>query len=393
MKWRRTDRGVFIRISRLCILITCLLMIMSLPWTQASAGPVGERHVLFLGDTSFGESYHAIRGVRTLTGDRRYRAPFLHYEEFLRRADVAVVNLETPLTLFLNEPKEGKTYLHWGHPVKTPQALTSRKIRVVSLANNHTMDYGMPGLEDTLKALEDNDMSWFGAGRDLQEASRPCRLSIEIGDHRQDIYIFAGFQYFRKYDRTYGFYASRKKGGVNPIDLDTLKRDIGEIREKDPSALIIYFPHWGSNYTWHNDTQRSMGHGLVDTGVDLVLGHGAHKMQEVEHYRGHWIIYGLGNFIFNSPGRYQKAQALPFSIMADLRFTERNGELKRTLLLFPILTDNYITRYQGRCLNKEEFEVFLEAVKRRYLEIPGKGTGTGIDGTGYYLSLDLDMGS
>lgn len=95
---------------------------------------------------------------------------------------------------------------------------------------------------------------------------------------------------------------------------------------------------------------------MVKAGADLIIGHGAHTMQEIEKYKDRWILYGLGNFMFNAPGRYQKLKAPPFSLVAQLLLEEKNGDLKKTLKLYPIFTNNLKTHYQGRFLAEDEFK-------------------------------------
>lgn len=376
--------------SRVLFLSSFLVMFLLLVMPAWGSTPATEKHVLFLGDTAFGESYHDIKGIHDIRGDRRYEVSFRYLGQFLMKSDVVVANLETPLTLFLDEPRQNKTYLHWGHPTKAASSLRDHRITAVALANNHTLDYGIPGLEDTLGALEDHGIAWFGAGLDLEEASRPCHFSLQLGESVLDLYIFSGFQYFGKYDREYHFYASPSGGGVNPVDVTALKDHVQKIRKDNPLAMIVYFPHWGSNYTWSDSRQKTMAYDLVDAGVDLVIGHGAHMMQEVERYGDRWIVYGLGNFIFNSPGRYAKAKVAPFSIMADLVLGTGGDPLARELRLYPIITDNYITRYQGRPLNHREFELFTSILADKGLDRASEKCRTGKDDRGYYLSLQLD---
>ena len=69
------------------------------------------------------------------------------------------------------------------------------------------------------------------------------------------------------------------------------------LRREDPTVFVIAFPHWGRDYEQITANQRRLGRALVDAGVDLVIGHGAHLLQGLELYRGRWIAYGIGNFV------------------------------------------------------------------------------------------------
>ena len=389
---QRNNAAIMNRVclTRGCLFPAVILVLLVLVMPAWGSSPGMEKHVIFLGDTAFGESYHDIKGINDIKGDRRYQVSFRYLGQFLRKGDIVVANLETPLTLSLHEPRQNKAYLHWGHPARTGSSLKDHGITAVSLANNHSLDYGVPGLEDTFRALEAHGIAWFGAGMDLEEASRPYYVPLQVGERKQGLYIFSGFQYFGKYDREYHFYASSSSGGVNPLDMEVLEEDIKKIREDDPLALVVCFPHWGANYVWRDSRQKTMAYDLVDAGVDLVIGHGAHMMQEIERYGGSWIVYGLGNFIFNSPGRYAKAGVEPFSIMADLVLWQDGNAISGELRLYPIMTDNYITRYQGRPLDHREFEIFKTLLADRGLEIGSEKCREGKDERGYYLSLQLD---
>ena len=68
-----------------------------------------------------------------------------------------------------------------------------------------------------------------------------------------------------------------------------------------------------------------MGHKLIDAGADLVIGHGAHNLQQIERYRDHWIIYSLGNFLYNNFGNFNKYNAPPYSLIVKLILEQNNN--------------------------------------------------------------------
>ncbi len=133
---------------------------------------------------------------------------------------------------------------------------------------------------------------------------------------------------------------------------------------------------------------------MLDAGVNLVIGHGAHMAQEIENYRNHWILYSLGNFVFNSPGRYHKEKdAHPYSLTARLDIAKENEFLHLTLRVYPIFSNNRLTNYQPRPVNRREFnELLLEIF--RHNEFPRKlrqQVAVGKDKSGYYFNLDLGV--
>ncbi len=114
-------------------------------------------------------------------------------------------------------------------------------------------------------------------------------------------------------------------------------------------------------------------------------------LQEVEQYRGRWIIYNLGNFVFNSPGRYQKKNMDPFSLFARLDVAEKKEAMIFSLLLYPIFSDNLITNFQPHFVTDEQFHRVQELLLHRSSNeghLRNK-MGTGEDKFGRYLVFDV----
>lgn len=347
------------------ILTVCFFLAAGLslwPGNPAGAVPPPQKQVtvLFVGDTAFGENYQeaiAGRGGISILQSRGYDYGFEKLKPLIQRADVVVTNLETPLTDLPASPLSGrKTYLHWSDVRKAPPVLQKNRMRLLSLANNHTLDYGLQGLTQTLNVLRQNGLHAFGAGANEPDAARPAVLDFSINGRPLRVLIAAGFEYRSSYETAYAFYARKTTGGVNEWSVPKATAQIQALRKANPDAFIIAFPHWGKNYQWKTAGQTALGHALIDAGADMVMGHGAHQLQEIEPYRGRWIIYSLGNFMFNSPGRYEKESGFPFSLAALLTITEKNGGLDFGLRLYPILSDNRITGYQTRPVTAKEFE-------------------------------------
>ena len=131
--------------------------------------------------------------------------------------------------------------------------------------------------------------------------------------------------------------------------------------------------------------QADLGRALIDAGADLVIGHGSHALQEIEHYRGRWIIYSLGNFVFNSPGRYKAEDFPPYSLMAMLELRREGEEWAYAIRLYPIFSDNRISDYHPRPVTKSEFRSIHELLQERS---PAPGLKTGKDESGHYLEIN-----
>lgn len=307
--------------------------------------------ILFVGDTSFGNNYLSQNFLKS----RGYDSFLEEFIPLLHRADLVVANLETPITNLLSSPFAGKKqYLHWNDLNSAPEALKKHNIHVVSLANNHTLDYGLDGLRQTLEVLQKSGITYFGGGLIEEQSIKPLRYEFTFDGNVFPLMAIAGFEYRWSYDKRYGFYAKGNAGGVNCWTEKKAANQLRMMRKAYLHTFIVAFPHWGGNYRFRTKKQIKLAHSLIDAGADLVIGHGAHMLQEIENYRGRWIIYSLGNFVFNSPGRYQKKNVSAFSLAASLEVTEKGGLFNLTLRLYPIFSDNRITNYHPRLVTKEE---------------------------------------
>jgi poly-gamma-glutamate capsule biosynthesis protein CapA/YwtB (metallophosphatase superfamily) len=206
----------------------------------------------------------------------------------------------------------------WGWVLSTPASLPALgAFDVMSVANNHIMDAGYRGLSDTLAGLRDAGVAPVGAGADLAEARSPVfveREGVTVG--------------FLAYTTVYapGFAAWSSRPGCATVEVHTVYRsELGQPGTRpqvqtfvDPPAkaavsadvaaarprcdVLVVSMHWGV----HNlpavlaDYERELGHALVDAGADVVLGHHQHIVKGVEVYRGKPILYGLGNFLFDT---------------------------------------------------------------------------------------------
>ncbi len=347
--------------------------------------------MVFGGDTSFGESYG--QTIRTLLRERGYDFSFAKLKPLMMGSDFSVLNVETPIT-DLKQSKLGgkKEYVHWTDIEKAPATLRQYKVRLVSLANNHTLDYGLEGLKQTFAALHKVGIPWIGAGRNEQLAQRPYVAEMRIGGAPLHIAFLAGYEYSKRYDLEYGFYARGKKGGAARLEIDKMLAEIRQLRQKYPDLYVIVFPHWGGNYAWRSDKQLNAAHELIDGGADLIIGHGAHRYQELEKYNGKWIVYNLGNFIFNAPGRFAKLKSPPYGLVARLVFEIREGKLVRTMKVYPILSDNKLTEYVPRFLDETEFADAYRLLGERAgdAEQFARLAPSGEDEFGRFIALPMD---
>jgi poly-gamma-glutamate synthesis protein (capsule biosynthesis protein) len=210
------------------------------------------------------------------------------------RADVTMVNLETAVTE-RGEPVP-KTYNFRAPPVAFA-ALRSAGVDVVSLANNHGMDYGEIGLLDTLDAADDpaNGLPLVGAGHDAAEAYEPFRVTIR----GQRISILAGSRVVDAHLRE-SWTATDTQPGLAQADDPTQLLAAVRAERTQADTLVVYL-HWGQEY---DDCpvadQPEIAELLVAAGADVVVGSHAHVPLAGGMLNGSYVDYGLGNFIFGS---------------------------------------------------------------------------------------------
>jgi poly-gamma-glutamate capsule biosynthesis protein CapA/YwtB (metallophosphatase superfamily) len=350
--------------------------------------------VCFLGDTYFGETHQAARRKRGKTNfleDRGYGYGLRHFQKMLRAVDASIAVFRAPLTTQGQSPFSGeKKWLLKAEPTKTIKTLKEHNILALSLANSNILDYGVEGLRQSLASLRAQSMPVIGASYSASAAAQPLRLSLTIGDHEEQIAIFAGLQNASQLESKFGGRAMVR----NPRIADTagnLAPAIARWRGENPNRRIVAFVQWGNPYKWRNGGQMETADRLIEAGADLIVGTGAHLCQEIERRHGKWVIYNLGNFLFGSDGLYKTHNANGISMVARLMMAASAKSISYKLRLYPIVTNNNLTLFQPRFVSYAEYRNFLEIMCTRaeaegIVEFPDSG---GRDDFGWYLELDL----
>jgi Bacterial capsule synthesis protein PGA_cap len=178
--------------------------------------------------------------------------------------------------------------------------------------------------------------------------------TFRAGEQTVSLAVFGAFEYRRDYDRDYRFYARDNRPGTARIDVSAVQKAIADLKRSTPDVFVVYFVHWGGNYLWKNAEQTATARELRKAGVDLIVGHGAHTMQEIE-YDGHgWIFYSIGNFLFNAQGRYTAHKAPPFSLPLVVELSPPGSRSRVGLRAYPIVSDNQVTGYQPRFVTESQ---------------------------------------
>jgi len=315
--------------------------------------------IFFLGDTYFGEWHMRLRGRKgqsNILQEKGYLHFGKNFEHILSDADEVLMNLECSITDIEPSPLQGteKKHLYSAREEGTISAFKRLNITTCMLANNHAVDYGKAGLMDTITALEKAGIKYIGGGRNEQEAAAPLIFEKKLGDKYFRAAIVSSYNYGKASD-SYGFYADGDIPGVNKKDLHKVQAQIKKLKSIDEDLMYILSPHWGPNYVWRTFTQQQQGEEFIRAGTDLIVGHSAHMIQEIEYYKDKLIMYSIGNFLINGNGEYKRRKLPPYSFIARLNIQNIDDELVRKMIVYPIMVDNMATDFTPRFTNEKEF--------------------------------------
>jgi hypothetical protein len=209
----------------------------------------------------------------------------------LRKADIAMVNLETAIT-DRGEPVAGKNY-HFRSPAASFAALKSAGVDVVNMANNHALDYGPVGMEDTFAAIKSSGLPVIGIGHNAAEAYRPFTTTVR----GQRVGIVSATDWLEP-DLVAAWSATDTQPGL-AFSIDPT-RLLQEVRDLRPNVdTLVAFLHWGTEETWcASSEQQDLAQALLEAGADLVVGSHTHRVFGAGKSGPALVAYGLGNFVY-----------------------------------------------------------------------------------------------
>lgn len=208
----------------------------------------------------------------------------------MQSADVMMLNNEFSYST-RGTKSANKSYTFRADP-KRVDILKQMGVDIVSLANNHALDYGPDALQDTFDTLDKAKIDYVGAGENINRAKAPIYRSV---GGRKIAFLAASRVIF-----TGSWYATDNKlGMVGTYDPAMI---IASIKEANANSdFVVIFVHWGVERNNYPEAyQRQMARQYIDAGADVVIGCHPHVMQGVEYYKGKPIAYSLGNYWFNS---------------------------------------------------------------------------------------------
>ena len=302
--------------------------------TEINDIPQEEVKIIFVGDTMFPQAASEKSWWKKMHINDDPHIYFSNSESYIKNADLAIGNLEMPISDNKGTPIEGEKW-HFKGPSFLAKILADAGFKVMSLANNHTLNYGPIGLADTIKHLRDAGVYPVGGGNNMYEAREPVILNIKgykIGILAYCImYIVdlladsnkAGSAPYKSHNRidftkekayNYETFADDDRiQDIYPEDENYILEDLQKLRGK--VNIIIVFFHWGRELGTHPfNYQRHIAKMTVDNGAAIVVGAGPHAVGEVETYNNGVIAYSLGNFLFGSKTRQSNGSMLEVTL-------------------------------------------------------------------------------
>lgn len=256
------------------------------------------------------------------------------------RPDTRIVNLETAITVSPDAwPEKAVNYRM--HPANMP-CLTVADIDCCVLANNHVLDWGRGGLEETLNTLHAAGIQTAGAGADEAEAASPAVIEVS-GGARVLVYGFAA----ESSGVPREWRATCEHSGVNLLsdrsahDMDAIDPQISLNGRRED--IVVASIHWGGNWGYEIPREeRELAHRLIDTaGVDLVHGHSSHHVKGIEIYQRKLILYGCGDLLndYEGIGGYEAFRS-DLALMYFPTFDAPSGDLV-SLTMIPTRTHRF----------------------------------------------------
>lgn len=245
------------------------------------------------------------RYIRKVTEEKGYKYPFKNIERFLGGNDITFANLEGSFTDFDPKPLNPNNLTFTFDPAIVP-TLQKTGFNLFNLANNHSLNFGKEGLNQSRQYLQKNLIDYFGDPLNIDSISMVKEIrGIKTG--------FIGYNEF---------------GNAN---IDKIITEIKNLRQS--VDFMIVYTHWGMEYQSNfSKSQQNKARQFIDAGADVILGSHPHVIQPIEIYKNKAIFYSLGNFLFDQTFSQKTQQGLGVGI--DF------SKLQINYYLFPIETKN-----------------------------------------------------
>ena len=256
--------------------------------SEDTSSPKKVLEMVFTGDVLFPDYFLKAYDEEGITGIIS-KEPL----EVLKKADIAMINQEFPFST-IGEAMADKEYTFRIAPSRV-EILNELGIDMVTLANNHTLDYGNDALLETILTLEEAEILYVGAGENLEKAKELKKIESNG--------LTIGFLGASRVIPVAGWNATENTPGMfTTYDPTALIEEI--TKAKETCDLVAVYVHWGTERNERPEAyQRELAMGYIDAGADMIIGSHPHVIQGIEYYEGKPIVYSLGNFIFNNTTR------------------------------------------------------------------------------------------
>ncbi|NTV50127.1 MAG: CapA family protein [Geobacteraceae bacterium] len=236
-----------------------------------------------------------------------YDHPFNGVRNEMASGDINIANLESPIAEAGQEFSEKRFRFRAEPPVA--KAIRAAGFNLVTLANNHSMDFGGDALTETFRHLNNNGIAWAGAGKNLSDARKMALYTI-----KGKKIAFFGYSLTQPIE----FFAGHNRPGTAPGYEELVAADIASARSQTDYVIVSF--HWGKEaISTIQPYQRSAAHNAIEAGADVVIGHHPHILQGIERYKNGIIFYSLGNFTFAS-----KSKSADVSAIIRLKLNDSN---------------------------------------------------------------------
>ena len=277
------------------------------------------------------------RWLTAVLKDKGHEWPFLKVKDTLSNSDIAFCNLECPMS---DRGKIIRKEFNFRASTDSVRSLEYAGFDIVSLANNHCLDYNLYALYDTTKTLTENGIKYCGLRNDPVVIEKDGIKMAFIG------YSTVNSEEFEK----------RKK--VTKFSVKKMQEDIANAKKENDLVVISF--HWGNECTKKPaEYQRKYAQMAIDSGADLILGHHPHVLQPIEKYKDKYIIYSMGNFVFGCYNNIKKT--------AIFNFNYSKGKIELDEII-PVHMNGYGTKFQAipyEGKEKQEVIDFLNGLEKK----------------------------
>ncbi|MFO7843627.1 MAG: CapA family protein [Bacteroidales bacterium] len=320
--------------------------------------------ITFAGNTTIGGYYLGKRKNESCI-ERLEDDPFstIHdLKPLIENSDHLILNLNTALTKSTAKPHnlenlhKNEDYYNWGMAERIVPVLKHLGVTAVNRANKNTAGFGAELMLETCRHLQEAGIESFGAGTNINEASKPLQIVLKGESSTLKAYVFAGMWVSRPSLNDNLYFADDNNAGVNIFSLRKMTESVIRLREKEPDALIIVCPHWQEfNYEKLSPKIKNVCRSLIVAGANFVFAHGGPMADSIEKTDKGVIAFSIGNFLVNSSDNTDSPNGLPYSFVVKLKVSENKQGWFLEPCFYPIVAGDKTSGFNLRMVTRNEY--------------------------------------